>query len=109
MLLPTVKGHGLSIKAVEAMSCGAPLIATPQSVSRHGASIRAELANVTLREDAAGFAAALREAAARARGGPRGGKRRDERHATAVRGPVRPAAYAAALAGAVAALSPEAG
>ncbi len=29
VLLPTVEGHGLSIKAVEALSCGAPLVATP--------------------------------------------------------------------------------
>lgn len=64
VLLPTIEGHGLSIKAVEALASGAPLIATPQAF--RGMKIDPEsLANVTLVRDAAGFAAALREADAR--------------------------------------------
>jgi glycosyltransferase involved in cell wall biosynthesis len=68
ILLPTIEGHGLSIKAVEALSSGAPLIATPTAFRGMGVDPRT-LANVTLREDAAGFAAALRETAARLRAG----------------------------------------
>lgn len=64
ILLPTIEGHGLSIKTVEALSCGAPLIATRQAFRGMGVD-PASLSNVTLREDAAGFAAALRDAAAR--------------------------------------------
>ncbi len=63
ILLPTIEGHGLSIKAVEALSSGAPLLATPQAFRGMGVDPRS-LSNVTLREDAAGFAAALRETAA---------------------------------------------
>ena len=61
ILLPTIEGHGLSIKAVEAMSSGAPLIATSQAFRGMGVDART-LSNVTLREDAAGFASALRAA-----------------------------------------------
>ncbi|MFO1117379.1 MAG: glycosyltransferase [Beijerinckiaceae bacterium] len=62
VLLPTTEGHGLSIKAVEALSCGAPLIATPQAF--RGMRVDpASLANVTLRTDAESFAAALEAAA----------------------------------------------
>ena len=58
VLLPTTEGHGLSIKAVEALSSGAPLIATPQAF--RGMRVEpAALANVTLCEDADSFAAAL--------------------------------------------------
>lgn len=64
ILLPTIEGHGLSIKAVEALSSGAPLLATPQAFRGMGVDPNS-LANVTLREDAAGFAAALLETAAR--------------------------------------------
>ena len=43
VLLPTVEGHGLSIKAVEALSCGAPLVATPLAFRGHaGRSARIE-------------------------------------------------------------------
>jgi polysaccharide biosynthesis protein PslH len=63
ILLPTTEGHGLSIKAVEALSSGASLIATPQAFRGMGVDPRT-LGNVTLREDAEGFAAAIREAAA---------------------------------------------
>ena len=59
ILLPTVEGHGLSIKAVEALSSGAPLIATRQAFRGMGVD-PATLANVTLCDDAAAFAAALR-------------------------------------------------
>lgn len=61
VLLPTVAGHGISIKTVEALSCGAPLIATP--LAFRGFSIDpARLANVTLTENAEAFASALRRA-----------------------------------------------
>jgi len=59
ILLPTVEGHGLSIKAVEALSSGAPLIATRQAFRGMGVD-PASLANVTLCEDAPAFAAALK-------------------------------------------------
>lgn len=62
VLLPTTEGHGLSIKAVEALSCGAPLIATPQAF--RGMRIDpASLGNVTLRDSAGAFASALEAAA----------------------------------------------
>jgi glycosyltransferase involved in cell wall biosynthesis len=61
VLLPTTEGHGISIKTIEALSSGAPLIATPGAF--RGFEIGpAGLGNVTLVSDAAGFAAALREA-----------------------------------------------
>lgn len=64
VLLPTSEGHGLSIKAVEALSSGLPLIATPQAF--RGMQVEpARLANVTLAETAEEFAAGLREAAGR--------------------------------------------
>lgn len=73
VLLPTVEGHGLSIKAVEALASGAPLIATPQAF--RGMTVDpAALANVTLVHDAAGFAAALRDVEAR-RGAAQGASR----------------------------------
>lgn len=68
VLLPTTDGHGLSIKAVEALSSGAPLIATKQAFRGMGVDPGA-LANVTLAEDAAGFAAALRDFHARMEAG----------------------------------------
>ena len=68
ILLPTVEGHGLSIKAVEALSSGAPLIATTAAFRGMGVD-PSSLANVTLREDAPGFAAALRETSAKLRAG----------------------------------------
>ncbi len=62
VLLPTTEGHGLSIKAVEALSSGAPLIATAQAF--RGMKVDpAGLANVTLCEGAGDFAAALEAAA----------------------------------------------
>lgn len=59
VLLPTIEGHGLSVKAVEALSSGAPLIAT--RLAFRGMKIDpARLGNVTLVGTAAEFAAALR-------------------------------------------------
>ncbi|MDE2362057.1 MAG: glycosyltransferase [Hyphomicrobiales bacterium] len=63
-LLPTTSGTGLSIKSVEAMASGLPLIATAHAF--RGMNIDpSRLGNVTLAEDAETFAAALRDAAAR--------------------------------------------
>lgn len=65
VLLPTVEGHGLSIKAVEALSCGAPLVATP--LAFRGMNIDpATLDNVAVATDAAAFARCWRDAQARA-------------------------------------------
>jgi polysaccharide biosynthesis protein PslH len=61
VLLPATAGHGISIKAIEALSCGAPLIATPLAFRGLGIDA-AGLPNITVAEDAAGFAAALRHA-----------------------------------------------
>jgi hypothetical protein len=64
VLLPTSEGHGLSIKTVEALSSGLPLLATPQAF--RGMQIDpASLSNVTLAETPDEFAEALREAAGR--------------------------------------------
>jgi glycosyltransferase involved in cell wall biosynthesis len=61
--LPTTEGHGLSIKTIEALSSGAPLIAT--RLAFRGIEIDpASLRNVTIADDAEAFAAALRKAAA---------------------------------------------
>ncbi|WP_292531810.1 glycosyltransferase [Methylocystis sp.] len=68
VLLPTVEGHGLSIKAVEALSCGAPLVATP--LAFRGMQVDpAKLGNVALAENAAQFAELWRDAQARAERG----------------------------------------
>ncbi len=64
VLLPTIEGHGLSIKAVEALSCGAPLVATPLAFRGMQVDPR-NLRNVALAEDAAQFAALWRAAQAR--------------------------------------------
>ncbi|MEA2757463.1 MAG: hypothetical protein QOH65_76 [Methylobacteriaceae bacterium] len=61
VLLPTIEGTGLSIKAVEALSTGLPLIASP--LAFRGMTLDpAELRNVTIANDADAFAAALRDA-----------------------------------------------
>jgi glycosyltransferase involved in cell wall biosynthesis len=73
VLLPTSEGHGLSIKAVEALSSGLPLIATPQAF-RGMQPGPTRLAEVTLATTAEEFAAALRWAAARQ--SPTGAERR---------------------------------
>jgi polysaccharide biosynthesis protein PslH len=61
-LLPTISGTGLSIKTVEAMSSGLPLIATPQALRGMDAGARA-LAGVTIAESPEDFARALSAAA----------------------------------------------
>jgi polysaccharide biosynthesis protein PslH len=63
ILLPTTQGHGVSIKTLEAMSSGAPLIATAHAFRGLGIE-PAAFRNVTLAKDAAGFAAALARAVA---------------------------------------------
>ncbi|HEY0510459.1 MAG TPA: glycosyltransferase family 4 protein [Thermoanaerobaculia bacterium] len=64
VLLPTIEGHGLSIKTIEALSSGAPLVATRHAF--RGIDVDpVSLANVTVAEDAAGFAEALRRQAAK--------------------------------------------
>ena len=61
-LLPTTSGTGMSIKSVEAMASGLPLIATPHAF--RGMNLDpASLSNVTLVDAAEAFAAALRAAA----------------------------------------------
>ncbi|MDE2577442.1 MAG: glycosyltransferase [Hyphomicrobiales bacterium] len=63
-LLPTTSGTGLSIKSVEAMASGLPLVATSHAL--RGMNIDpTSLDNVALADDAEGFAAALRMLAAR--------------------------------------------
>jgi glycosyltransferase involved in cell wall biosynthesis len=71
VLLPTTQGHGLSIKAVEALSSGAPLIATPQAFRGMSADPHT-LRNVTVAEDAASFAQAMLKAQARVTAGSLG-------------------------------------
>ena len=61
VLLPATAGHGISIKTIEALSCGAPLIATPLAFRGLGIDM-AGLPNVTVTEDGPAFAAALRGA-----------------------------------------------
>jgi polysaccharide biosynthesis protein PslH len=63
VLLPTISGTGLSIKTVEAMSSGLPIIATPQALRGMDAEAFS-LPNVTIAETAEAFAAALRAGAA---------------------------------------------
>jgi glycosyltransferase involved in cell wall biosynthesis len=72
VLLPTVEGHGLSIKAVEAMASGAPIIATRRAFRGMGFD-PATLSNVTLADDAESFAAALRGLGQRRETTPRAG------------------------------------
>lgn len=61
VLLPTTEGHGVSIKSIEAMSSGAPLIATAHAF-RGMRLDPAKLNNVTLANDAPAFAAAMQAA-----------------------------------------------
>jgi glycosyltransferase involved in cell wall biosynthesis len=60
-LLPTISGHGLSIKTVEAMASGLPLIATTHAFRGMRAAPR-QFANVIVADDAEDFARALVEA-----------------------------------------------
>lgn len=62
-LLPTISGHGLSIKTVEAMSSGLPLIATSHALRGMSGDASA-LPGVILADDPVTFARALRAAAA---------------------------------------------
>lgn len=62
-LLPTTSGTGLSIKTVEAMASGLPLIATTHAF-RGMQFDPTDLGNVALADDGHGFAAALRRASA---------------------------------------------
>jgi polysaccharide biosynthesis protein PslH len=67
ILLPTTSGHGISIKMIEALSSGAPLIATPEAF-RGMAIDPASLGNVALATDGESFAVALRRFADRKAG-----------------------------------------
>jgi polysaccharide biosynthesis protein PslH len=71
VLLPTIEGHGLSIKTIEAFSSGAPLIATRHAF--RGMEVDPGLlANVAVADNAETFAAALsRRAAGPGEPGPR--------------------------------------
>jgi glycosyltransferase involved in cell wall biosynthesis len=63
VLLPTISGHGLSIKTVEAMASGLPLIATAHAF--RGMRVEpSSFANVVVAEGAEDFAGALSRAAA---------------------------------------------
>lgn len=62
VLLPTSAGTGLSIKTVEALSSGLPIIATPQALRGMDESVR-RLAGMTVAETADAFAEALTIAA----------------------------------------------
>jgi glycosyltransferase involved in cell wall biosynthesis len=62
VLLPTIEGHGLSIKTIEAFSSGAPLIATRHAF--RGIEVDpASLGNVAIAESPEAFAAALHKVA----------------------------------------------
>jgi len=64
VLLPTIGGTGLSIKTVEALSSGLPIVATPQAL--RGMDVEAfSIAGVTVVETAEDFAMALGAAAAK--------------------------------------------
>lgn len=62
VLLPTSAGTGLSIKTVEALSSGLPIIATPQALRGMDDGV-GRLAGVTVAETAEAFAGALTTAA----------------------------------------------
>lgn len=101
VLLPTIAGHGLSIKAVEALSCGAPLVATP--LAFRGMRVDpATLGNVRLAPDAAVFARQWREAQAVAEQGVAPSGETDTRRL--YDRAFSPAAYARTLAEALATL-----
>lgn len=98
VLLPTVEGHGLSIKAVEALSCGAPLVATPLAFRGMNVDPSA-LANVALAQDAGQFAQYWQAAQARADRGETPSPQSDTRRL--YEQAFSPQAYARTLAGAL--------
>ena len=63
-LLPTISGHGLSIKTVEALASGLPLIGTSHAFRGMGEGA-VTLSGVTIADDAEAFASALRLASQR--------------------------------------------
>ncbi len=79
-LLPTIAGTGLSIKTVEAMASGLPLIASPLAF-RGMAFEPASLGNVTIAADADAFAVALRAVASSTSGSSRSRLASDTRRA----------------------------
>jgi polysaccharide biosynthesis protein PslH len=98
VLLPTIEGHGLSIKAVEALSCGAPLVATP--LAFRGMTVDpSALSNVSLAQNAEQFAQFWLAAQARADRGETPGAVSDTRKLYDEA--FSPEAYARALAAAV--------
>jgi glycosyltransferase involved in cell wall biosynthesis len=60
VLLPTIAGHGLSIKTIEAMATGAPLIATSLALRGIGKTIP-NLANLRIADSPVEFARHVRE------------------------------------------------
>lgn len=98
VLLPTVEGHGLSIKAAEALSCGAPLVATP--LAFRGMRVDpARLGNVAVAADPATFARCWQAAEAQAEKGAPTESTSDTRRL--YEACFSPDAYAQALAAAV--------
>lgn len=79
VLLPTSAGTGLSIKTVEALSSGLPILATPQALRGMGPEV-ARLAGVTVAETAEAFARALIAAAALGAAGATGTRAYYEAH-----------------------------
>ncbi len=67
VLLPITEGFGISIKTIEALSSGAPLIATPLAFRGMGID-PARLANVSIACDPPSFAAAIRRTKADQKG-----------------------------------------
>ena len=61
---PTISGHGLSIKSVEALSSGLPLIATPQAMRGMDESVMT-LPGIEFAETGEAFAQLLRAGAER--------------------------------------------
>jgi glycosyltransferase involved in cell wall biosynthesis len=60
ILLPTIEGHGLSIKTIEAMATGAQLVATPRAFRGIHLDVKS-LDNVRFAEDPIDFARHVRE------------------------------------------------